>query len=252
MRQPAYQKILQHPDRDEIISKLAIGISVSDIHEWLKAKYSAVSEKQLVISEKAIKAFQDNYLDFYQTVQNDIFNTKAPLVHQNDELALAVQSNKNYQELITKAANQELDFRKLVVQVGMALETRLAQIYDEIQSDPRNINTKIDRLFLDYVEQMKGILEACHKFNEPTVNTVVQHNMTIQVVDQHIAVFHDVIRKVLSQMDLESSLLFMEIFNEEFSKLKMPIPNQPTAEMKVAEAKLINEEISKKLEIDHA
>lgn len=248
MKQPAYSKILNHPDRDEVIAKLSIGITPKDVHEWLAAKYP--SEKQLIISEKALKSFQDNYLDFYNAVRGDISNVQGSLIPtaQSDELALAVQNNITYKELIEKAANTELDFRSLIVRLGMALETRMAQIFDEIQADPRNINTKIDRLFLEMAERMESVLDKCHKFNEPQANTVVQHNMTIQVVDQHIAVFHDVIRKVLSQMDLESSLLFMEIFNEEFSKLKMPTPqDHPTTEMKLAEAQLLNEEINKKL-----
>jgi hypothetical protein len=249
MKQPAYQKILQHCDRDEIIGKLVIGISPKDINEWLSAKYSSVSEKQLVISEKALKSFQENYLDFYTTVQNDVFNTKNSLATTDqDGLALAVQNNPTYQELITKAANTELDFRQLIIRVGMALETRLAQIFDAIQEDPRNINSRVDRVFLDYCERMESVLDKCHKFNEAPGSTVVQHNMTIQVVDQHISVFHDVIKKVLSQMDLETSLYFMEVFNEEFSKLKMPSEkDHPTTEMKLAEAKLINEEIDQKL-----
>ena len=247
MKQPAYSKILNHPDRDEVIAKLSIGITPKDVHEWLAAKYP--SEKQFTISEKSLKSFQDNYLDFYNAVRGDINSVQSSLVPtQSDELALAVQNNITYKELIEKAAHTELDFRQLIVRLGMALEVRMEQIFNEIQADPRNINTKIDRLFLDMAERMEGVLDKCHKFNEPQVNTVVQHNMTIQVVDQHIAVFHDVIRKVLSQMDLESSLLFMEIFNEEFAKLKMPTPqDRVTPEMKIAEAKILNEEINKKL-----
>lgn len=249
MKQPAYKKILDHPDRDEIIGKLVIDAPSKDIHEWLAAKYSAVSEKQFVISEKSLKSFKDNYLDFYTTVQQDIFQTKSALATNNqDELVLAVQDNPTYKELMVKAAGTELDFRQLIIRVGMALETRLAQIFDEIQSDPRNINTRIDRVFMDYCERLESVLDKIHKFNEAPGNTTIQHNMTIQFVDQHISVFHDVIKKVLSQMDLEASLLFMEIFNEEFSKLKMPTEgDRPTAEMKLAEAKLLNEEIDQKL-----
>jgi hypothetical protein len=72
--------------------------------------------------------------------------------------------------------------------------------------------------------------------------------VTLQVVDQHISVFHDVIKEVLSQMDLETSLYFMEVFNEKMAKLKMPEPNAPpTTEMKIAEAKVLNETINQKI-----
>ena len=58
MNKPAYKKILDHPDRDEIISKLVIGISSNDIHDWLQAKYTNVNEAKFVLSEKLIKSFE--------------------------------------------------------------------------------------------------------------------------------------------------------------------------------------------------
>jgi len=39
MNKNALKKILEHPDKDEIISKLVIGITPKDIHDWLSAKY---------------------------------------------------------------------------------------------------------------------------------------------------------------------------------------------------------------------
>jgi hypothetical protein len=74
------------------------------------------------------------------------------------------------------------------------------------------------------------------------------------VVDQHINVFYETIREVLSQMDIETSLYFMEVFNEKMSRLKAPTDKPtPTADMRLAEAKIINENINNKLnEINHA
>ena len=61
MNKNALKKILEHPDRDEIISKLVIGIPPKDIYEFLSVKYTNVSEQKFVIAEKSIKSFQDNY-----------------------------------------------------------------------------------------------------------------------------------------------------------------------------------------------
>ena len=124
----------------------------------------------------------------------------------------------------------------------------MAQVFDSIQEDPRNINTRVDRLLIEYAEVLSGILEKYYKFTEAPADTVVQHNVTLQLVDQHISVFHDVIKDVLSQMDLESSLLFMELFNDKMKKLKPPSEKQlPNTEVRLAEAKLLNETINKKL-----
>jgi hypothetical protein len=130
----------------------------------------------------------------------------------------------------------------------VAVETRLAQVFDTIQEDPRNINTRIDRVLIEYCEVLGGLLEKYYKFTESPADLTVQHNVTLQVVDQHISVFHDVIREILSQMDLESSMLFMELFTEKMAKLKQPNPEQgPNTDMKLAETKLLNQTINKKL-----
>src|ERR1700686_5284326 len=97
---PTYKKILDHPDREEIISKLIIGISPADISEWLKAKYTNVNEKSLLISENILKSFQTNYLDFYNDIQQDISKTKTALSNNVaiDDITLAVKQNPAYED----------------------------------------------------------------------------------------------------------------------------------------------------------
>lgn len=250
MNKPTYKKIVQHPDKDEIISKLVIGQPINDIHDWLKAKYTNVSETKFVISEKILKSFQNTYLDFYNDILQDMSKTKTALTNgTQDQLELSIKGNSSYKGAIIKVLDNELDIRQMVSRLATNIETRLSQIFDEIQADPRNINTKIDRLLIDYTEVFGGLLEKCHKFNEvPVADQIIQHNVTLQVVDQHISVFHDVIKEVLSQMDLETSMYFMEVFNNKMSKLKAPSPDaQPTQEMRMAEAKFLNETINKKI-----
>src|ERR1035437_5128256 len=214
MSKKILNSILQHCDKEEILSKLCIGIPPKDIHEWLKGKYSELNETKFVISEKAIKTFQDNYLDMYNTIQEDLSKTKtAVALSSEDELALTVQNLPAYKNIMLKTANEELDIRKIIKTLAVSLETRFAQVFDAIQEDPRNINTRVDRLMIEYATVIGDILDKYYKFTEtPDVNTV-NHNVTIQVVDQHIAVFHDVIKEILSNIDLETSLYFLEVFN---------------------------------------
>lgn len=249
MNKNVLTKILEHPDRDEIISKLVIGISSQDVHDWLEAKYTNPGEKKFVISIKNINNFQDDYLDIYNMIREDLSKTKHALAtNTEDEIILSVQNNPTYKSKMISAASDEVDVRKIIANMCAAVETRLAQVFDQIQEDPRNINTKIDRLLIDYTEVLGNILEKYYKFTEEPANQVVQHNVTLQVVDQHISVFHDVIKEVLSQMDLETSLYFMEVFNEKMAKLKAPTEKEVvTSEMRLVEAKLLNETINKKI-----
>lgn len=248
MNKNALQKILNHPDKDEIISKLVIGISSKDIHDWLTSKYTNISESKFVIAEKSIKSFQDNYLDIYNMIQQDMINSKQAIATSTEEqLQLSVKNNSTYKSKMLELAGKEIDVRHIISNLCIAIETRLAQVFDEIQEDPRNINTRVDRLLIEYADTLGNILEKYYKFTELPTDHVVQHNVTLQVVDQHISVFHDVIREVLSQMDLETSLYFMEVFNQKMEKLKAPDKNVMNTDMKLAEAKLLNETINKKI-----
>ena len=248
MNKNALKKILDHPDKDEIIAKLILDVAPKDINEWLDNKYTNVSEKQFVIAEKSIKTFKDNYLDVYNMIQEDIVKTKQALATNTEaSLELAVRENSTYKSKMLELAGKEIDVRQMVAHLCIAVETRLGQVFDEIQEDPRNINSRIDRVLIEYGELLGGLLEKYYKFTESPADLTIQHNVTLQVVDQHISVFHDVIREVLSQLDLESSMLFMELFNEKMSKLKPPTPDTiPNTDIKLAEAKLLNETINKK------
>lgn len=249
MNQSALKKILEHPDKDEIISKLVIGMSPKDVHDGLQAKYTTVSEAKFVVSEKSLKSFQENYLDIYNMIQEDLIKTKQAIATSTEAaLELSIKSNPTYKSKMMELATKQLDVRQMVANLCVAVETRLSQVFDEIQEDPRNINTKVDRLLIDYAEVLGNILEKYYKFTENPADTVIQHNVTLQVVDQHISVFHDVIKEVLSQMDLETSLYFMEVFNQKMAKLKMPDKEAPpTPDAQLAEVKLLNETINKKL-----
>jgi hypothetical protein len=249
MNKTALKKILDHPDKDEIISKLVIGQSSKDIYDWLSAKYTNVSEAKFVIAEKSLTSFKDNYLDIYNMIQEDLSKTKGAIVAGTEEqLQLAVKNNPAYKNIMLETANTQLDVRKTIQQLCIAIETRLSQVFDEIQEDPRNINTKVDRLLIEYAEVLGNILEKYYKFTEAPADQIIQHNVTLQVVDQHISVFHDVIKEVLSQMDLETSMYFMEVFTEKMSRLKAPDKEAaPNVDMQLAEVKLLNETINKKV-----
>lgn len=250
MNKPSYKKITEHPDKDEIINKLIIGQSTSDIHDWLKGKYTNVSEQKFVLSEKTLKSFQATYLDFYNDVLADLSKTKTALATNNtsDDLELAVKGNPAYREAMIKIANKELDLVAMLSTLAVNIETRMAQIYDLMQEDPNNINTRVENVVIKYAEVFGNLLEKIYKFKEVRPDLLVQHNVSIQGSNPHITILHDVIKEVLSQIDLDSSQLFIELLNERMLQASLPVPGVPMSQdMKMAEVKLLNETINKKI-----
>lgn len=249
MAQTLFKKIYEHPDREEIINKLTIGISESDVADWLKSKYNLVNEEKFIIAKTSLTKFKDTYLDVYKTLQEDLGKIKSSDLSMDEKLDLAVKNNVTYKNRMIELANNELDIKKMIVNLATALETRIGQIFDQIQNDPNLINTKIDRLWMEMADKLGLILEKYHKFDtNPTQTSITNNNITFQVVDQHILVFHDVIKEVLAQMDLDTSMYFMEVFNEKMSKLKPPNEKElASTEIRLAEVKLLNESISNRL-----
>lgn len=248
----ALKKILEHPDKDEIISKLIIGTSVKDIHEWLEAKYTNVSETKFVIAEKSLSSFHENYLDLYNMLKEDLGKTKSSLsLSVEDELQLAVQDNPTYKSAMVEMATNELDIKKMLGRMIISIETRAAQIFDEIQADPRNVNTRTERLLIEYFDKLGMNLERWSKYVLQTPDQVVQHNVTIQHMDQHVQVLQEAIRETLAEIDNEASLIFLEKLPEKFAKLKLMSEKAPApTEVRLAEVKILSEEINKKLNDD--
>jgi hypothetical protein len=240
-------KILEHPDKDEIITKLLSAVSVSDIHEWLESKYTNDGEKKFVLSSKVISTFQKDYLDIYNIIREDIAKTKTNLSSE-EELKLEIQGSPVYHRALEQYANSEVDIKVIVKRVVAAIEVRASQVFDQIQEDPRNI--KMDRTLIEWFNTLTMLLEKYDTIlngNPEQVN--IQNNINIQVVDDHINVVYNVIKEILSKLDYDTSLLFIEMFNEEMQKFKGGRAEAAISpEIRLAEVKNINESVIAKLE----
>lgn len=251
----ALKKVLDHPDKDEIISKLIIGTTPKNIHDWLSIKYTNISENKFVIAEKTLLSFKDNYLDIYNDLQADFIKTKSALTKSNlsveEELQLAVQDNPTYRSKMIELANGELDIKGMLGRLIANTEERIAQIFDEIQAQPRDINSRTERLWLEYTDRLGQHLERWGKLVLQAPDMVVQHNVTVQHTDQQIQILQESLRETLAEIDNEASLRFLDLIADKIHATQLPSEKTilPT-EVRLAEVKILNEEINKKLNDD--
>lgn len=242
LKQTTAKKILEHVDRPEIISKLSIGVEPENISEWLAAKY-ADADKSLVLSKRELQAFSDEYLDFYNQVQEDAFKVRSG----NDgdvsqELQSAVHNNSSYKDRLNEYVDKEISIKEMVRKLVIGIEARAEQVFDYIQEDNRNM--KNDRVLIDWFNLLLGTLEKYEPIlNGQTGNVVNQNTININIVDQQIAVFRKVIAEVISQFDYDTYLLFMERFNEEMSKLKFSTAEVEPIDVRLSETKNVTHQI---------
>jgi hypothetical protein len=220
-----FDKLLSHPDCEEIISKLVSGIQPKDISEYLKIKYQGKEEQHLRLSAASLKEFIESNLDFYATLNNDIKAVKNGTI-DTKKISTALKNNKTYQERMLEAVDEEIDIKKMFKSIYVLLNARVEQYFDKMMLNPENL--KPDYGLLKYFEQMMNYCEKYDKVVMKSPDQIIQHNVTVQVMDQYVMVMQDSIRQTLAEMDADAANLFMERFNENLSKLQLPEGLQPT------------------------
>jgi len=225
MSAPNFDKLLSHPLVEEIIAKLVSGISPKDVAEYLKIKYQEKDEAHLKLSAALLKEFMDANLDLYQTLNNDMKAVKNGVL-DTKKVSAALKNNKTYQERMLEAVDEEIDIKKMFKSVYVMLNARVEQYFDKMQESVTNL--KPDYGLLKYFEMMLNYCEKFDKIVNKSPDQIIQHNVTVQVMDQYVSIMQDSIRQTLAEMDSDMANLFMERFNENLSKLQLPESMQPS------------------------
>lgn len=241
--------ILNHPDKEDIISKLISGISAKDIHEELKSKYTLAKTKKFVLSENSLENFKNTNITLYQDLKADtaklkiLENTPKEEINIDHEIELSVKNNPTYRQKLEEMINTEVDIKLHAKKLLARLEMRVDQICESIQDDPTNIGKK-DYVLIQYINTLTSAIEKADKVINHAPDQIIQHNITLQAVDQHIAIFQEAIREVLAELDYSVSLKFYDILNEKLKKLK-PENRQDTYnyENRLADAQIISEKL---------
>jgi deoxyadenosine/deoxycytidine kinase len=201
-----------------------------------------------------LKSFKDNYLDFYQIMKKDISkNSKAIAAGNIDDLQVVLSNNASYKSKLLATVDNEIDVKKMLATMIIAVETRVEQMFDQIQERPEEVNSRTERLWLEYFDRLGTMLEKWSKYVVGAPDQVIQHNFTVQHIDQHVQILQEAIRDALTEFDLETSLKFMDRLNISLQKLKDPGMSgaKPTPQgVKISEVKILSEEINRKLNED--
>jgi cobalamin biosynthesis Co2+ chelatase CbiK len=233
-----FSKILSHPDKDEIISKLVTGIKPRDVSDWLKLKYSDKEQGHLRVSSKILQDFVENNLDLYNVLQNDISGVK----QNKKEISDSLKNNKTYQERIVEIADKELDIKRLLIETGHIIRQRVEQVFDKIQENPQNF--KPDYTLIKWLETLLNFTDRYQKIVNEAPDTVVQHNINIQLVEQHTIMLQDAIRETMAEIDSDMSFRFLEKLNSKMATLKSPEAQILSQDKKLLEAQIISSKIN--------
>jgi hypothetical protein len=234
-----FSKIIDHPEKTTIISKLCSGDSPKVVSNYLKDKYSKPDEGHLRLPINLLQEFLDSYANHHGFIKKVIQkNADSKL---DKKIADSLMNTASWKERVAENFGKEINYLQRLDNILTILETRAEQIFDLIQEDPEN--TKTDYIFTKYLELLMLAIEKGDKIKNDKPDIRIEHTYTVQMVEQQSIAFQEAIRRVLDRMGPENAFLFMDLINEELAKInpkKLEVSSSPTPKQLEKEYKSVD------------
>lgn len=209
-------KIINHPDKERIIEKLLSGESVKEIEAWLEKKYPR--SKRLHVSYMTLQKFRSDNLNIKGDVLEDIKNKKNEIDKKNIELEtkMIVQSSNAYRQKIDEIASSELDVTRRLLEMDRLVNSRIEHYFNLLETGG---SIKEDKIFLEYVNTMKSLMQDWKKYIEGFADKKIEHNINVNIVNEHARILKETILEILREMDPKLIPTFVEKVNYKMRQL---------------------------------
>tara|TARA_Y100001938_G_C8061084_1_gene417302 strand:- start:950 stop:1633 length:684 start_codon:yes stop_codon:yes gene_type:complete len=201
------KKVLNHPDKEELIRKLLEGDSVKEVEAWIKQKYPR--RKRLHVSYMTLQKFRAEHLNLKGDVLEDIKNRRHEIDKEavDAETKMVIQSSSAYQQKIDQIASNKLDVSKRLLEMDSLINSRLEFYYNLLENGG---TLKEDKIFIEYINTMKGLMQDWKKYVEGIADKRVEHNININVVNEQARILKETVIEVLGEISPELITVFVE------------------------------------------
>jgi len=210
-----FSSILNHPKRNEIVSKILNGNSAKEISIWLKTLFNDKDESHLRLSQKIIEQFaKSDFLNYEKHL-----NTDLELAQAGDEKVLSsLKNNKTWKQRVDSLLEEKVDIKDRLNKLELLVHDRMEQVFDAIQENPNG--TRGDHVLIKYFEHYLKLLETYNKTINLAPDMIIQHNHTVDYIDKRTAFLQDAIYEVLEEMDPSFATTFLDKLNEKLATLQ--------------------------------
>jgi hypothetical protein len=189
-------KILTHPDKEEITSRFLAGESIRTVFAWLNGKWS--HNKYRKVSMPTLQAFRRESLELSGKVLRDIQEAKKVKDAELEATyaAQAVQSTSAYRDKLNQIADKNLDVASKIIQLDSIIGDRLEHWFNLIKSGDQ-IPPKADYELRKYIDQQVLVLQQYRKLVEGMADKRIDYNVNITVMNEQIQTIQGVIRDLI-------------------------------------------------------
>lgn len=201
------KKVLNHPDKEDVIRKLLEGDSVKEVERWLRDKYPRT--KRLHISYMTLQKFRAEHLNLKGNVLDDIKNkrTEVDRAATDAETKMIVAASSSYQQKIDEIADSELDVTRRLLEMDRLVNSRIEHYFNLLQQGG---TIREDKVFLEYINTMKSLMQDWKKYIEGFADKKIEHNININVVSEQARVLKEAVLDVLQEMDPGLITMFVD------------------------------------------
>ena len=209
-------KVLQHPDREEIISRLLKGESVKGVEKRLRGKYPR--KRRLQISYATLQSFRVKHLNLKGEVLDDIKQARKEkdLTEDEVEAKAIVASSSAYQEKINEIAANELDTNRKLVEMSALISSRMEYYFNVLDSGS---SIQKDKMFLELIKAQQGLVQDWKRYVEGAADKRVEHNINVSVINEQVSVLKNVVFEVLQELDPQLIPVFVEKVNQRMDNI---------------------------------
>lgn len=212
------KKVLNHPDKEDIIKKLLNGESLKDVEGWLQKKYPR--KKRLHVSYITLQKFRKEHLNLEGEVLEDIKNKrKARVAVENEaEQQMIINTSSAYQTKLDEIVDNEIDVTRKLLEMEKLITSRMEYYYNLLSLGG---TIKDDKIFLEYINSMRALLQDWKKYIEGFKDIRVENNVNITVVNQQVNILKEAVCEVLEQLDPEKVPLFIERVDSKLNTINL-------------------------------
>lgn len=201
------KKILNHPDKEDLIRLLLEGESVKEVERWLKTKYPR--SKRLHISYMTLQKFRSDNLNLKGDVLDDIKTRRTEVDKESveAETRMVISNSSAYRQKIEEIATEKLDVSRRLLEMDSLINSRLEFYYNMLQDGG---TLREDKIFIEYINTMKGLMQDWKKYVEGVADKRVEHNININVVNEQARILKETVIDVLGEISPDLITVFVE------------------------------------------
>ena len=199
-------KVLNHPDKEDIIRKLLEGESVKEVERWLTQKYPRT--KRLHVSYMTLQKFRTENLNLKGEVLEDIKNKRSEIDRQSSEAEakMIINNSSAYKQKINEIASSELDVTRRLLELDALVNSRIEYYFNLLQQGG---SIREDKIMLEYINTMKSLMQDWKKYIEGFADKKIEHNININVINEQARILREAVMEVLRELNPELTYNFI-------------------------------------------